>query len=167
MSNATHETIQPAPVESPRSIRAIIADLSKPVNPQRLKTKTVPTKNGGSFTADYLPWYQCVRYLDNYAPGWSYEVRSFAQIGEAMVMTVRRRRCLARGFGARTAQRFRLWRCRHECRKRRPAPRRRKVWPVPLPLRKIITRPAHRAAIQTERRCAAALPHTFTKGIYG
>ena len=50
MSTATNETIQPAPTAEPRSIAAIIKDLSKPVNPQRLKTKTVPTKNGGSFT---------------------------------------------------------------------------------------------------------------------
>jgi hypothetical protein len=73
-----------APADGPRSIRSIIADLSKPVNPQRLKQRTQ-----GGRQLDYLPWYQAVRYLDNYAPGWSYEVRSVNQVGENLVMTVR------------------------------------------------------------------------------
>src|SRR5215212_4396754 len=89
MSEANAEQIKPAPANEPRSIAAIIADLSRPVNPQRLKTKTVPTKNGGGFTAEYLPWFQCVRYLDNYAPGWSYEIRSAQAFGSDFVMTVR------------------------------------------------------------------------------
>lgn len=89
MSQINAQQIQSAPVEGLRSIAVIIADLSKPVNPQRLKTKTVPTKNGGSFSADYLPWFQCVQYLDKYAPGWSYEIRSAQAIGNDFVMTVR------------------------------------------------------------------------------
>ena len=67
-----------------RSINAIIADLSKPVNPQRLKTRT----QGGKDLI-YLPWYQAVRYLDRYAPGWSYEVRSIVTVGNAVAVTVR------------------------------------------------------------------------------
>jgi len=89
MSEITAQQITPAPVAEPRSIRSITADLSKPVNPQRLKTKTVPTKNGGSFTAEYLPWFQCVQYLNNYAPGWNYEIRSAQAVGDSFVMTVR------------------------------------------------------------------------------
>jgi hypothetical protein len=54
------------------------------VNPQRLKQR----QQGGR-TLDYLPWYQAVRYLDKYAPGWRYEVRSVNQVGENLVMTVR------------------------------------------------------------------------------
>src|SRR5215813_8395367 len=77
----TGDTMSPV---IPRSIRAIIADLSKPVNPQRLKQRTQ-----GGRQLDYLPWYQAVRYLDNYAPGWSYEVRSVNQLGDNLVMTVR------------------------------------------------------------------------------
>jgi hypothetical protein len=69
---------------TPRSITSIIADLSKPVNPQRLKQRTQ-----GGRQLDYLPWYQAVRYLDKYAPGWSYEVRSVNTVGENLVMTVR------------------------------------------------------------------------------
>lgn len=81
------EQIQPAseaPQTGPRSIKDIITDLSKPVNPQRLKQRT----QGGK-TLDYLPWYQAVRYLDNYAPGWRYEIRSVNQIGDNLVMVVR------------------------------------------------------------------------------
>jgi hypothetical protein len=72
------------PTNGPRSITAIIADLSRPVNPQRLKQR----QQGGR-TLDYLPWYQAVRYLDKYAPGWRYEIRSVSQVGETLVMTVR------------------------------------------------------------------------------
>ena len=67
-----------------RSITDIIADLSKPVNPQRLKTR----KQGGK-DITYLPWYQAVRYLDRFAPGWSYEVRSIVTVGSAVAVTVR------------------------------------------------------------------------------
>jgi hypothetical protein len=67
-----------------RSIREIISDLSRPVNAQRLKQR-----QQGERTLDYLPWYQAVRYLDNYAPGWRYEIRSVSQVGDNLVMTVR------------------------------------------------------------------------------
>jgi Rad52/22 family double-strand break repair protein len=80
MTNAT----QLEPVTGPRSITAIIADLSRPVNPQRLKQR----QQGGR-TLDYLPWYQAVRYLDKYAVGWRYEIRSVNQVGDNLVMTVR------------------------------------------------------------------------------
>lgn len=73
-----------APAEGPRSIVEIIRDLSKPVNPARLKQRTQ-----GGRTLDYIPWYFAVKYLDRYAPGWSYEVRSITQIGESLVMVVR------------------------------------------------------------------------------
>jgi hypothetical protein len=84
MTNATE--LQPIAelTNGPRSITAIIADLSRPVNPQRLKQR----QQGGR-TLDYLPWYQAVRYLDKYAPGWRYEIRSVNQVGDNLVMTVR------------------------------------------------------------------------------
>lgn len=82
MTNATE--LQPEPTNGPRPIAAIIADLSRPVNPQRLKQRT----QGGK-TLTYCPWYQCVRILDHFAPGWSYEVRSISTVGENLVMTVR------------------------------------------------------------------------------
>jgi hypothetical protein len=36
-----------------------------------------------------IPWYQAMRYLDRYAPGWRYEIRSINQIGENLVMLAR------------------------------------------------------------------------------
>src|SRR5689334_11262887 len=84
MSEITAQQIQPAPSDGPRPIAAIIADLSKPVNPQRLKQR----KQGGQML-DYLPWHQAVRYLDNFAPGWNYEIRSAQPVGDSFVMTVR------------------------------------------------------------------------------
>jgi hypothetical protein len=68
----------------PRSIGDLIADLSRPVNPKRLRTR-----NQGGKQITYLPWYQAVKYLDHYAPGWSYEVRSVTTVGEAVAITVR------------------------------------------------------------------------------
>jgi len=68
----------------PRSIRDIISDLSKPVNPQRLKQRTQ-----GGRDLQYIPWFQCVRVLDHYASGWTSEIRSINQVGENLVMVVR------------------------------------------------------------------------------
>jgi hypothetical protein len=85
-----NETLRIAKVEDepettgPHSIKDIVRDLSRPVNPQRLKQR----QQGGR-TLDYLPWYQAVRYLDYHAPGWSYEVRQVTQVGENLVMVVR------------------------------------------------------------------------------
>jgi Rad52/22 family double-strand break repair protein len=67
-----------------RSIQDIIADLSQPVNPKRLKTRM---QGGKQIT--YLPWYQAVKYLDHFASGWSYEVRSVTTVGDAVAITVR------------------------------------------------------------------------------
>lgn len=85
MMNAPQIQTMPAPIpQALRSIAEIVADLSKPPAPERLKTR----KQGGK-ELTYLPWYQAVRYLDRFAPGWSYEIRSVNQIGESLVMTVR------------------------------------------------------------------------------
>ena len=73
-----------APADGPRSIEEIIRDLSRPVHPQRLKQRTQ-----GGRTLDYIPWYQAVRYLDRYAPGWRYEIRSINQVGDNLVMVTR------------------------------------------------------------------------------
>lgn len=143
MSEANAQQIQPAPASEPRSIAAIIADLSKPVNPQRLKTKTVPTKNGGNFTADYLPWFQCVRYLDKFAPGWSYEIRSAAAVADNFVMTVRISIPCAEGIVYREASALEPLKgsgygglC-HQCGIRRPAPRRCQVRALFISLREV------------------------------
>ena len=79
------DQLQPVADESgQRSITQIVADLSKPVNPQRLAKRT---QGGRELT--YIPWFQAVRYLDKYAPGWRFEIRSVSQVGENLVMTVR------------------------------------------------------------------------------
>jgi len=70
-----------APAEGPRSIREIIADLSKPVAERHLKTR----KQGGS-TLHYIEWRTAVRYLDHFAPGWSYAVKSVAQVGNLITV---------------------------------------------------------------------------------
>lgn len=54
-----------------RPLADIIADLSKPIAARHLKQKA----RGGA-KLDFIPWYHAVKYLDLYAPGWCYEVRS-------------------------------------------------------------------------------------------
>jgi hypothetical protein len=58
-----------------RSIQDIIADLSKPINPKHIKDK----QQGGT-KLKFIPWYFAVKYLDRYAPGWSYDI----EIGPVM-----------------------------------------------------------------------------------
>src|SRR5262245_22826916 len=77
-----------APAEGPRSIVEIVANLSKPVNPARLKSKPA-TKNPHRPQLQFLPWYQACAYLDNYAPGWRYEIRSVAELRDMCVVAVR------------------------------------------------------------------------------
>jgi hypothetical protein len=71
-----------------RSITEIISDLSRPLNPKRLKQKPA-TKNPNGPMLNYLPWFQAVRYLDRYAAGWRYEIRSISQVGDNLVMVAR------------------------------------------------------------------------------
>lgn len=52
-----------------RSIVDIVNDLKKPIHPSKLETR----KQGGA-NITYLPWRNCVRYLDLYATGWSYTI---------------------------------------------------------------------------------------------
>lgn len=77
----------PAPAEGPRSIVEIVRDLSKPVNPARLKQRAAD--RSGNTMLTYIPWFQAVRYLDKYAPGWNCEIRSVSTVGEFLVMVVR------------------------------------------------------------------------------
>ena len=82
----TSDQIQtaPEPTTAPRSIREIIADLSKPIAARHLKQRTQ-----GGRQLDYLPWYTAVKYLDLFAPGWRYEIRSITQVGDNLVMVAR------------------------------------------------------------------------------
>jgi len=67
-----------------RSIRDIVKDLSKPVAKRHLRTR----KQGGK-ELTYIAWYDAVKYLDHYAPGWCYEIRSMDSIAGKLILTVR------------------------------------------------------------------------------
>jgi len=79
----TSEQLEPvnAPADGPRSIRDIIADLSKPLAQRHLKTR----KQGGH-ELTYLEWHTAVKYLDLFAPGWSYHVRSVQLVGSLVTV---------------------------------------------------------------------------------
>ena len=70
--------------EELRSIRDIVKDLSKPVAKRHLRTR----KQGGK-QIEYISWYDAVKYLDHYAPGWCYEVRSMNSVGGKLIMVIR------------------------------------------------------------------------------
>jgi len=67
-----------------RSIREIVKDLSKPVAKRHLRTR----KQGGR-EIQYIAWHDAVKYLDHYAAGWNYEIRSIDSIGGKLILTVR------------------------------------------------------------------------------
>lgn len=67
-----------------RAAADILADLSKPIAPQHLKSKTK-----GNAKLQFLPWYHAIRYLDYFAPGWCSEVRSIHWSLERVILTVR------------------------------------------------------------------------------
>ena len=68
-----------------RSINEIITDLSKPIKARHLRQKM-----RGRLRIDFIPWYHAIKYLDLYAPGWSYEVRNTIWNTEGrLVLTVR------------------------------------------------------------------------------
>jgi hypothetical protein len=80
------EQIQPISAEAdngPRSIKDIITDLSKPLAKRHLKTKPA-TRQGGQLT--YIEWHTAVKYLDLYAPGWSYGVRGVQLVGNLVTV---------------------------------------------------------------------------------
>ena len=67
-----------------RSIREIVRDLSKPVAKRHLRTR----KQGGK-EIRYIAWHDAIKYLDHYAAGWNYEIRSIDSIGGKLILTVR------------------------------------------------------------------------------
>ena len=69
------------PTDGPRSITAIIADLSKPLAQRHLKTR----RQGGT-ELTYISWDTAVKYLDLYASGWSYAVKSVALVGNLVTV---------------------------------------------------------------------------------
>ncbi|MGC2238049.1 MAG: Rad52/Rad22 family DNA repair protein [Pyrinomonadaceae bacterium] len=67
-----------------RSIRDIVKDLTKPVAKRHLRTR----KQGGK-ELTYIAWHDAVKYLDHYAPGWCYEVRSMNSVGGKLILVIR------------------------------------------------------------------------------
>jgi len=79
----TSEQLEPvnAPADGPRSIRDIVTDLSKPLAQRHLKTR----KQGGH-DITFIEWHCAVRYLDHFAPGWSYHVRAVQLVGNLVTV---------------------------------------------------------------------------------
>lgn len=67
-----------------RSIREIVKDLQKPIANKHLRKR----RQGGK-EITYLAWHDAVKYLDHYAPGWCYEIRSIDSIAGKLILTVR------------------------------------------------------------------------------
>ena len=67
-----------------RSIREIVKDLSKPIAQKHLRKR----RQGGK-EITYLAWHDAVKYLDHFAPGWCYEIRSLESIGGKLIIIVR------------------------------------------------------------------------------
>ena len=67
-----------------RSIREIVKDLTKPVAKRHLRAR----KQGGREII-YLSWHDAIKYLDHYAPGWCYEIRSLNAVGGKLIIIVR------------------------------------------------------------------------------
>ncbi|HZH34595.1 MAG TPA: Rad52/Rad22 family DNA repair protein [Pyrinomonadaceae bacterium] len=82
-NNEPAETLPPTQTGL-RSIREIIKDLRKPIHPRHLRTR----KQGGKELI-YISWHDAIKYLDHFAPGWCYEVRSVTAIGGRLILTVR------------------------------------------------------------------------------
>lgn len=80
-ATTAQEQTQPAAI---RSIKNIIADLSKPIAERHLQTKRM-----GGTEITFIPWHKAVKYLDLYAPAWTYEVRQMVQLGNVVSITVR------------------------------------------------------------------------------
>jgi hypothetical protein len=78
----TSEQLQPATLaDGPRSIRDIVAELSRPVAARHLKTR----RQGGN-EITYIEWHTAVKYLDLFAAGWSYHVKSVALVGSLVTV---------------------------------------------------------------------------------
>ena len=67
-----------------RSVREIVKDLSKPIAQKHLRKR----RQGGK-EITYLAWHDAVKYLDHYAPGWCYEIRSIDSVAGKLILTVR------------------------------------------------------------------------------
>jgi len=67
-----------------RSIRDIVKDLSKPIAQKHLRKR----RQGGKEII-HLAWHDAVKYLDHFAPGWCYEIRSIESVAGKLILIVR------------------------------------------------------------------------------
>jgi hypothetical protein len=67
-----------------RSIRDIVKDLSKPIAQKHLRKR----RQGGKEIL-YLAWHDAVKYLDHFASGWCYEIRSIESVAGKLILIVR------------------------------------------------------------------------------
>ncbi len=67
-----------------RSIQDIVKDLTKPVAKRHLRVRRQGGKEIG-----YIAWHDAIKYLDHYAPGWNYEIRSMNSIGGKLIIVIR------------------------------------------------------------------------------
>ena len=70
--------------EELRSIREIVKDLSKPIAQKHLRKR-----RQGNKEITYLSWHDAVKYLDHFAPGWCYEIRTLESVAGKLIMIVR------------------------------------------------------------------------------
>ena len=82
LEQAENQTIEAK--QEARSIREIVKDLSKPIAQKHLRKR----RQGGREIL-YLAWHDAVKYLDHFAPGWCYEIRSIDSIGGKLILTIR------------------------------------------------------------------------------
>lgn len=78
------EKPKPTPPAYRRGIREIQEDLKKPIPASLLKTKS---KGNNAIT--FVSWYDVVKMLDWYAPGWCYEIRDITPIGGQTTVVAR------------------------------------------------------------------------------
>jgi hypothetical protein len=80
-SDQLQEIPGPSETVSLRSIRDIVADLSRPLPQRHLKTRT---QGGKEIT--FIEWHTAIKYLDLFCPGWSYAVKSVSLVGNLVTV---------------------------------------------------------------------------------
>lgn len=77
--SATHEQFL-------KPLRAIVDALARPIPPRLISQKKVPTKKGGSYSADFVHHATICDLLDYHAPGWAWNVCLFDTAGKLYVV---------------------------------------------------------------------------------
>lgn len=64
-----------------RTLHEILTDLKKPIAEKHLKNK-----KAGNSSVIYIPWHNAIKYLDYFAPGWSYRIPGVYHVGQNCVV---------------------------------------------------------------------------------